>query len=213
VFVFANLAISVDGKIATVRRGHLPIASAYDRRLMQSLRRRCDAVLTGAGTLRAYRKPNLARGARRQPINVVMSRTLAGLSPAWPFFTTGVRRVLLVAPRTPRARIARFERTCTVVRAAGARQAIAALKKLGVRRLLVEGGGDVMWAFVRDNLIDEYHLTLAPRLFGGSKAPTLVDGAGLGPRDVVNLKLVRARRRGDELYLVYRRTPQRGITP
>jgi riboflavin-specific deaminase-like protein len=212
VFVFANLAISVDGKIATVRRGHLPIASAYDRRLMQVLRRRCDAVLTGAGTLRAYRKANLARGARPQPINVVMSRTLAGVSPSWPFFRTEVRRVLLVAPSTRSARIAPFEKTCTVVRAAGGRQALAALSKLGVRRLLVEGGGDVMWGFVRDNLIDEYHVTLAPRLFGGRQAPTLVDGKGLGPQDVVNLKLVRARRRGDELFLVYRRTPKRGIS-
>ena len=60
-----------------------------------------------------------------------------------------------------------------------------------------------MWDFVREDLIDEYHVTLTPRLIGGTEAPTLVDGEGFDPSEVVNLTLKSCRKAGDELYLVY----------
>jgi 2,5-diamino-6-(ribosylamino)-4(3H)-pyrimidinone 5'-phosphate reductase len=84
------------------------------------------------------------------------------------------------------------------------------LEELGVKRLLVEGGGGLMWDFVKPNLIDELYVTLTPRILGGRDAPTLVDGAGFNPREVVNLKLKQCRRVGDELYLVYKKTSRRG---
>ena len=67
-----------------------------------------------------------------------------------------------------------------------------------------------MWDFVRENLIDEYHVTLTPKLVGGREAPTLVDGDGFEPRDILNLRLKSCRKVGDELYLVYGKTRRRG---
>ncbi len=65
-----------------------------------------------------------------------------------------------------------------------------------------------MWEFVRRNLIDQYYVTLTPRLLGGASAPTLVDGAGLSEKDLVDLKLTQCKRVGDELYLIYSKTPK-----
>ena len=70
----------------------------------------------------------------------------------------------------------------------------------------------MMWEFVSADLIDEYHITHVPRLLGGVTAPTLVQGPGLPPESVVNVKLVSCRRLGSELYLVYRRTGIRGLS-
>ena len=67
-----------------------------------------------------------------------------------------------------------------------------------------------MWDFVQLNLINEYHVTLTPRVIGGTHAPTLVDGAGFTPARVVNLRLKSLRRVKDELYLVYVKRPHRG---
>ena len=209
-FIFSNLATSLDGKIATADRGMFHLGSAADKRRMQTLRRRADAVLVGASTLRCYRRPMGVPGARRQPLNVILSSTLAGISPDWPFFQApGISRVLIVGPRTPAATIRRFASVAEIVqlRAGGnvARQAVRALAKRKVRRLLVEGGGSTIWEFVSAGLIDEFHVTLTPWILGGAAAPTLVDGAGFPGRRALRLRRVASRAVEDELFLTFRR--------
>jgi len=216
--VLSNLAVSLDGKIATTSRVFFPLGTPYDRQMMQVIRKKADAILFGAATLRTFQKPCLVQRARRQPINVILSSSLEGISPKWPFFTrNGFRRVLLVGESAPASRMRLFEKTCEIhqlkkptAKKPTAVQVIDCLASLGVKRLLVEGGGGVMWDFAQQNLIDEYYVTITPRIVGGSNAPTLVDGAGFEPRDVLNLKLMRCRRVGDELYLTYRKTAKRG---
>lgn len=156
------------------------------------------------------------------------------------FKRSGFHRILLVgADATPR-QLKPFERSCEIIQlprievaaraitakktakssgrgvrrpgdgANVARDALRELVMRGYSRVLVEGGGQVMWDFVRDDLIDEYHVTLTPKLIGGIDSPTLVDGAGLEPADVLNLKLKKVKRVGDELYLTYCKSGRRG---
>lgn len=217
-FVFSNLATSLDGKIATVSRVHFPLGTPADREQMQVLRRQCDAILMGATTLRAYKKFCSTRGATVQPANVIVSSRLEGISPSWDFFKNPKhRRILCVAPGAPASAIQKFSKTCEVIvlkkptpKNPTAVQLVDALAGRGFKRLLVEGGGGLMWDFASEDLIDEYHVTLTPRVLGGVKAPTLVDGEGLEPKEVVNLKLAQCRVLGDELYLIYRKTGRRG---
>jgi riboflavin-specific deaminase-like protein len=222
-YVFSNLATSVDGKIATASRELFPLGTPEDRKLMQVLRKKSDVVLFGAASLRAFKKPctvggPLAKNLKKQPANAVLSTTLSGVDPQWPFFTReGFHRILFVVANAPRKNLAPFEKSCELVvlkkstpQLSTAMQVIRALETRGYGKLLVEGGGSVMWDFVRENLIDEYHVTITPRLLGGTEAPTLVDGDGFEPRDVLNLKLARCRKVGDELYLTYKKTPRRG---
>ncbi|MBN8249897.1 MAG: dihydrofolate reductase family protein, partial [Verrucomicrobia bacterium] len=77
----------------------------------------------------------------------------------------------------------------------------------GVRRLLVEGGGELNAALFEAGLVDEVHLTLCPLLVGGRTAPTLADGEGIPHlADAARLTLVNRRARGAELFLTYRRS-------
>ena len=218
-FVFSNLATSLDGKIAIAGHGHLPLGTEADWKEMQRLRRKADCILYGATTLRDLRKTCRAQGAKRQPINAVFSSRLEGLSPDWDFFKDAeVTRVLFCTSDTTPRRLAEFRRSCFVHVLAKpapgrsyARQMIEVLERMGVKRLLVEGGGTMMWEFVSNDLIDEYHITHVPRLLGGTTAPTLVQGPGLTPETVVNVKLASCKKVGSELYLVYRRTGVRGL--
>lgn len=211
IFVFSNLATSLDGKIATRSRGLHPLGTPADREQMQVLRRRADAIITGAGTLRSYRKKYGVHGAATQPWNVIVSSRLEGISPSWPFFKDpSIRRVLFVDQATPVARLERFEKGCELEFLPKRKNAMAdfiltALAQRGIRRLLVEGGGGLMWNFVSRDLIDEFHVTLTPWIVGGSTAPTLVDGKGFEPHQMLGLKLTQCRVAGDEIYLVYRR--------
>jgi riboflavin-specific deaminase-like protein len=217
-FIFSNLATSIDGKIATNNRAHVPFGTPADRKMMRVLRKRCDAIVQGAGTLRAFKKPLLVAETGKQPINIVVSSKLEGVSPAWPFFTDSrTRKIVFVGPECKDSQIKKFEKLAVVCRlrkpsrkSSVAIQIINMLEKLGVKRLLVEGGGGLMWDFVKMNLLDEIYLTLTPRIVGGHQAPTLVDGPGFEPREIVNLKLKQCRRLGNELYLVYGKTQRRG---
>jgi 2,5-diamino-6-(ribosylamino)-4(3H)-pyrimidinone 5'-phosphate reductase len=214
VYVLSNLATSLDGKIATRERAFFPLGSGADLKEMLRLRKSAQAVIVGASTLRPYRKASLSGRGGKQPINAVVSSSLAGLSASWPFFKDPrVHRILFTTRRAPEARRKQFAKTCEVVIMGGrvsARQILAKLAQSGVRRAIVEGGGTLMWDFAKDNLIDEYHVTLTPRILGGKDAPTLVDGEGLAAARSLKLKLRSARRKGDELYLVYAKTPRRG---
>ncbi len=214
-FVFSNLAISVDGKIATRSRVHFPIGTPADREMMQVLRKRSDAIIMGATTLRAYRSPLLVKGAKKQPINIVLSSKLEGISPRWRFFKdSSTRKILFVSKDAPAYRVREFQDVAEVIRIPSrtglAKRIIRELSKRGVKRLLVEGGGQLMWDFIEPNTIDELYVTLTPRIIGGAGAPSLVDGKGFEPPGVVNLKLKSLRRIGDELYLVYAKTTRRG---
>jgi 2,5-diamino-6-(ribosylamino)-4(3H)-pyrimidinone 5'-phosphate reductase len=63
------------------------------------------------------------------------------------------------------------------------------LKEIGVKRLMVEGGGTINFELLRLGLVDELTLYIAPMIFGGSNAPTLADGLGLTREKAISLKL------------------------
>lgn len=208
-FVFSNLAMSLDGKIGTRERGFFPLGTSEDHKQMMALRKRCDAVLMGATTLRSFRKPCKTQGSKKHPINIILTSQLEKISSRWSFFTApDVQRIVFVTQPTPARRIKEFSKSCQVIQLDTTRkttgtQILSHLKKLGLRRLLIEGGGGVMWDFVSQNLIDEFHVTLTPKILGGSEAPTLVDGLGFSSKQVLPLKLKQVRKVGDELYLTY----------
>jgi riboflavin biosynthesis pyrimidine reductase len=75
-----------------------------------------------------------------------------------------------------------------------------------VKRLLCEGGGELNAALFRAGLMDEVHLTICPKIFGGRTAPTIADGIGL-PRlaDAEKFELTSIKRKRDELFTVFSR--------
>jgi riboflavin-specific deaminase-like protein len=216
-FVFSNLATSLDGKIATSSREPFFLGTPADRQQMQVLRKKCDVVLMGAGTLRSYQKFCGIRGApsKRQPANAIVSGSLEGVSTSWSFFKDPeLRRLLFVTSpkKLTQARRKEFEKTSEIIELAPvtarkptAVQIVQALEKRGYKNLLVEGGGEMMWHFASQNLIDEYNVTLTPKIVGGTESPTLVEGQGFSPENILNLKLKQCKRLGDELYLIYKK--------
>jgi riboflavin-specific deaminase-like protein len=79
-------------------------------------------------------------------------------------------------------------------------------EKWNVRRLLCEGGGELHGALVRADLLNELHLTISPKIFGGRNAPTIADGKGFSRlADAAQFKLKSANRVEDELFAVFAR--------
>jgi riboflavin-specific deaminase-like protein len=139
-----------------------------------------------------------------QPLRIVLDsrgRTPAGAKVASP----GVPTLIALAKRTvPMKWGGNVE---TVVLGAMDRVSIPLLLKeldrRNVKRLLVEGGSEVIWSFLNERAVDRLMIYVGSLVLGGN-GPTLACGAGapdleLAPR----LRLCRSRRVGDGILLVY----------
>jgi riboflavin-specific deaminase-like protein len=83
-------------------------------------------------------------------------------------------------------------------------------KKWGVRRLLCEGGGELNDALFRAGLVDELHLTICPKIYGGRHAPTIADGTGFHHlAEALPLQIVSIKRVDNEVFAVFRRPVKR----
>ena len=218
-YTVINAVSTLDGRAALEGKSST-VGSAADRVIMRNIRCAFDAVLVGAGTLRAENldlavpqrlaQRRREKGLRYQPIPII----LMGGSPL-----PKARRlyeqkgVVIIGPRTVRAdqlpANASF-RAVPVGSGSSSRVDIGGVlrtlgEEFGVGRLLVEGGPAVNYSFLEGNHVDEMFLTLAPRISGGGNAPSIVSGPDTFHDKVGNARLVSVHAvAGEELYLRYR---------
>lgn len=207
-WVLVNSAMSVDGKIDGIARQGASISSPADMARMDRLRMEADAVMVGGHTLLAgdprltikspeLREERKALGLPENPAKVAVV-TEASLSPESRFITAGpARRFIFTTTRTAPEQIARLEAAGAEVFIAGQVRVdlanmMAALAEKGIRRLMVEGGGTLIAELFRLKFVDELKIYVAPWIFGGAAAPSLVDGPGFLPGETPRLILVSA---------------------
>jgi len=217
-YVALTMVATVDGK-ATIDGRAQPIGTDLDHLLMRRIRANVDAVMSGAGTLRAEGldlsvPDDLAalrreRGLSDQPLAVIV--TGSGVLPTdRRIFRSGQAVVVFVTEETPAERVRRLEAVADVRRVPGGgqpdiRAVMAVLTgELGVRRLACEGGPNINVPLVHEGVADELFLTVAPKLSGGSTTLTILAGHELPIPDIPLLELVSVHLAGSELYLRYR---------
>jgi 2,5-diamino-6-(ribosylamino)-4(3H)-pyrimidinone 5'-phosphate reductase len=217
--VSINMAMTADGKITSALREEPAFASRYDKTMMDRLRAEADAVLVGAGTLRADDPPLEVRdpemkahrrslGKPEQLVNILVTAS-AAVDPASRFFAGRPASACIVAtvvdaPEDHLARLRAVAEVWTVGRGrVDLRELLSRLKARGIERLLVEGGGELNWGFVRDDLFDEIYLTIAPALLGGRNAPTPFEGEGLTMAGQRRLRLVGVDVKDGEIFCHY----------
>ncbi len=210
--VAVNFAATVDGR-ATIGGVSGPIGSAADTTMLAGLRTRFDAVMIGAGTMRAERYGPLApRPEQRQrrerlglPPEPLLAIVSGRLDLPWeaPLFAEGEGRVLIFT-----ASEAEPPPTATpleIVRHQGFVDLAEALRQLrrehGVRALLCEGGPGLHGELQGGGMVDDLFLTIAPKLTGG-EAPRIVEGELPA---VAELELAWLLEQEGELFARYRR--------
>ncbi len=215
-YVVINMVSSIDGK-TVIKEKASRIGSETDRRTMRTLRSKADAVMIGAGTLRAERLSlgldECYRG-QPQPLAVVVTRT-GNVPLETNLIATGQQEILVITTKggVDSDSIKRLRDHARVLQVgatpSGAVNLEEALKVLktdyAVNLLLVEGGPRLNHSLIRGLLADELFLTLAPKLLGGTADSTLtiLRGDALPEGTFGSPELLSAHVAGGELFLRY----------
>jgi riboflavin-specific deaminase-like protein len=219
-FVLVNMAMTADGKIAAANRAAAAFGSPRDREHLLELRATTDAVMAGARTVDSapitmgpgpakFRRRRLKRGLAEYNLRVIVSRS-GSVNPRAEVFKHRFSPIIILTTRRTKAnRLERLRALADEVKICGRAEINFSVafrwlrKKWGVRRLLCEGGGELNDALFRAGLVNELHLTICPKIFGGHNAPTIADGKGIpkiaGARRFV---LKSACHTGNELFTV-----------
>lgn len=224
-FVTVKTGMSLDARIALEDGQSQWITGPKARSCGMNIRARCDAIITGSGTVMADNprlsvrwdelpskaKKLVSREEVRQPLKVVLD-SRARLNPAdWDLFKSG-GKVLWCTALKGRAREVRKEQlddrvTRLQVPAEGGRLSLEAvleyLGSLQLRRVLVEAGGAVTGSFVASGLADEIYAFIAPEVLGRQSQPAFALDAPAELSDAQRFSLHSVKKVGCDVRLHY----------
>ena len=226
-FVFVNMAMTADGKIATANRAVSSFGSTRDHKHLLGLRATADAVMAGARTVDSaainlgpgparFRRLRLKNGLMENNLRIIVSGN-GSLNPNAEIFKHHFSPILILTTgQASKAKLRQLRALADEVKVCGRqeinfREAFCWLRgKWEVQRLLCEGGGGLNDALFRAGLVDELHLTICPKVFGGRNAPTIVDGKGFQRlAEALPLQIKSFKRIGNEVFAVFRQVKQR----
>ena len=215
--VVVNAAMSADGKLSTRRREQVRISGPDDFARVDRLRADSDAVVVGVGTVLAddphltVKAPELCErrleaGEPSHPARVVVdskARTPTNAQVLDDAATT----YLLVSEAVSDDRRAALDRPTLEFVTAGIdrvdlREAFVELERAGLERVMVEGGGELIFSLFAADLVDELSVFVGSKIIGGRNAPTLADGDGF-VGEFPELDLERVERVDDGVVLVW----------
>ncbi|QSZ66794.1 2,5-diamino-6-(ribosylamino)-4(3H)-pyrimidinone 5'-phosphate reductase [Methanofollis aquaemaris] len=197
-YVFVNLAMSADGKISTRERRQVKISGADDFKRVDEIKAGSDGIMVGIGTVMAddpsltVKSPELkaarrARGEDEHPLRVVVD-SMARTSPDADILCKGAgQRVVAVSAAAPAGRVEALREKAEVVvvgeKGVDLTLLMHELATRGVKRLMVEGGGTLIWGLFKAGLVDELITYIGSTVIGGVDAPTPADGEGFVRED------------------------------
>ncbi|MFO7925197.1 MAG: 2,5-diamino-6-(ribosylamino)-4(3H)-pyrimidinone 5'-phosphate reductase [Halobacteriota archaeon] len=190
--VSVNAATSVDGKLSSRRREQISISGDGDFARVDRLRAEADAIAVGIGTVSAD-DPSLIRHDESHRESV---RGSEASSPARIVVDSSCRTPLdsaivagdpdtcvLTSEAAAESRRTALRNAGVTLIVAGERrvdlpEAFATLEDRGIHRVMVEGGGELIFSLFEAELVDELTVYVGNTVIGGRDAPTLADGEG-----------------------------------
>lgn len=212
-FVALKTAMSLDGKIATASGESQWITNEKSRYEGHRLRDIYDGILVGINTV-LQDNPSLTTRLReyqgQNPVRIVLD-SQARLPLDSKLATDGAARTIVaVSAKAPADRVESLKKAGLEILTAGTDMVDAAelmhqLGAMGITSVLVEGGGRVNFSLLEAGLVDRVYAFVAPKLIGGSKALTPVEGTGFDKlSQAVELVDIKTRLLGDDVMITGR---------
>lgn len=181
-YIVINCAVSSDGKIASTFGKQVRISCDEDIKRMYELRNESDAVLVGINTV-LLDDPKLTVKEKyvknpKQPIRIVLDTNCK--TPVDSLVVNNSSETFIVSTIDCNKK---FGDNVKIIICDKDEDGFINLEKLleilyekGINKLMVEGGGKVIWSFLEKGLVDDFFMYVGPMTIGGNKTPTIGDG-------------------------------------
>jgi 2,5-diamino-6-(ribosylamino)-4(3H)-pyrimidinone 5'-phosphate reductase len=182
--IILSAAISLDGKIAT-RSGDSKLSSKKDLIRLHKLRSQVDAILIGKNTVNKDDPLLTVRYSKGQnPIRIILDSggTISNQSKILQT-SKKVKTIIVVSKKITKKNLQKLKNASVEIMVVGDNQVnikslLKNLGKMKIKTILLEGGGTINWEFIKNNLVDEFFITVTPFILGGKRAISLVQGEG-----------------------------------
>lgn len=210
--IIINCAMSADGKIASASGKQVRISSEEDMKRVYQLRHSVDAVLVGINTV-LNDDPKLTVKKKyvstpHQPIRIVLDAQCR--TPQNALIVNNKAKTIIIKDEQVTCSKT-FHNNVSIVSVPAEKGKVHLnyvldhLSTLGISSILVEGGGTVIWNFIKHRLVDELYVFIGSMIIGGKQTPTMTMGKGFeNENDFIRLHCVDFQQLGDGLLLHYR---------
>ncbi|RLI85456.1 MAG: 2,5-diamino-6-(ribosylamino)-4(3H)-pyrimidinone 5'-phosphate reductase [Candidatus Altiarchaeales archaeon] len=218
-FIFINSAMSLDGKISTSEKKQVKISNEKDMERVDRLRAESDAILVGSNTVaiddpkltvksERLRKERVKKGLPENPLKVMVG-SIKEIKFDSDFLDYGnAEKIIFTTEKEDSEKIVRLMEKARVFvlgkKRVDLKKMVSILSDLGVKRIMVEGGGTLNFEMLKEGLVDEIYVAIAPKIFGGRNVPTLADGEGFKEGGIVDLELIDIEKLDEIIVLRYR---------
>lgn len=198
--VILNAASSIDGKIATWK-GDTKISSQSDLLRVHKLRSEVNAILIGITTvikddplLTSRKIPGAKKSdqnhlSKANPIRIIVDgKAKISLHSTIVKTSKRIETIIAVTKNAPLKKLLKLQELGLKVMVidhdkedigrVDLKKLLHCLERDGISKILVEGGGEINWSLINNNLFDELIVTISPIIIGGKKATSLVGGKG-----------------------------------
>lgn len=208
-YIILNAAMSLDGKIAT-RDNDAKLSSIQDLTRVHKLRSEVDAIMVGINTIMIDDPLLTVRyGYNSKPIRIIIDSNARIDRDSRIVKSAHQIKTIVVISEKGKHKVSELESynlepiVCGKDRV-DLKRLLSILYKMGIRKILLEGGGELNWSMLKDGLVDEVIVTIEPLILGGRDAKTLVEGEGLAKAtEGIRLSLKKLDRFDDEIILTY----------
>jgi 2,5-diamino-6-(ribosylamino)-4(3H)-pyrimidinone 5'-phosphate reductase len=194
--------MTLDGKISSYT-GNSRISSRKDLLRVHKLRSKVDAIVVGINTVLIDNPMLTVRFIRNNSRRSCPTRIIIDSYGRIPLDSkilktaATIKTIIVVTKQASKDTIEKIKKLGAHVIIA--RSKLINLKKLfnmlykmGYRKILIEGGGELNWSCLHDGIVNELIITIAPIVLGGRNAITLVEGRGYStPAQGIKLKLTK----------------------
>jgi len=209
-FVFLCTGMSLDGKLSNYKKEQIDICTKDNKKFREDYKIIADAVMVGGNTLlqddpgltvktKKRQRNRVKLGKTLEPIKIGVISNANKLKTKGDFFDKGDSlKIIFTTKQTSKKKTKELNKKSRVYvlgkKVVDIKKGMTVLGELGLKKIMVEGGGTLIFSLLKDNLIDEINLKVGNLIIGGKNSVTLVDGLGfdkLTARKVKFLKIIK----------------------
>jgi len=187
-FIAIKTASTIDGKIAAKTLSSKWITSNAAREEVQKLRNKYDAIITGSGTIIAD-NPSLTSTAGRNPVRIIIDSELKTPPDSKVYQNNNARVIIATSEKVSDDMVKKYSENVEILRCPPTQEGNKFLQgKIDLNYLtdkiyqnklasvLIEAGGKLNGAFIKNGLVDKFYFFIAPKILGDREALSMIDG-------------------------------------